>query len=60
MILSVGLKASTIGTLNYSFTEYETMCFREKSIGNRSEDMFDSCFVFMGCAVGVFFGGEGA
>jgi len=52
--LSVGLQASTIGSLNYSFTEHETMCFRGKAIENCNEDMFASCFVCMGCALGVF------
>jgi hypothetical protein len=56
MILSMGLEASTIGSHNYSFTEHETMCFRGKSIGNFNEDMFDSCFVCMGCALGVSWG----
>ena len=56
MILSVGLDASTIGSLNYSFTEHETKCFRGKSIGNCNEDMFASCFVCMGCALGGFWG----
>ena len=56
MILSVWLEVSTIGSLNYSFTEHETMCFREKSIENCNEGMFDSCFVCMGCAMGVFWG----
>ena len=58
MILSVGLQASTIGSLNYSFTEHETMRFRGKSIENCNEDMFASCFVCIGCAMGVFCGEE--
>jgi len=54
--LSVGLEASTIGSLNYTFIEHETMCFRGKSVGDCNEYMFDLCFVCMGCAVGVFWG----
>jgi hypothetical protein len=58
MILNVGLEASAVGSLNYSFIEHEAMCFRGKSIESCNEDMFESCFVCMGCALG-FFGGVG-